>query len=150
MEHGSAFPLRLHLFGQEFTAPVGWGGIEDRFRKCPRMSPWVEKRALAFAVHVILRFSENTSPGRLGTLKELVDRRDTKCDVVRPRTLLGRRSGVRVDTGLGDDDGPVAVHELTASVGIAETYGEWQSGCEPLDCFARVGVVEHGYYGAVW
>ena len=75
------------LFNQEFTTPVGWVGIEDCLRKCPRMSPWVEERALAFAIHVIRGFSENTSTGCLGASKEFVDLLDTKCDGVRPRTL---------------------------------------------------------------
>jgi hypothetical protein len=52
---------------REFTAPVGWVGIEDCLRKCPRMSPWVEERALAFAIHVIRGFSDYTSTGCLGT-----------------------------------------------------------------------------------
>ena len=69
------------------------------------MSPWVEERALAFAIHVICGFSENTSTGCLGASKEFVDRRDTKCDGVRGGTLLCRRSGVGVYAGFGDDDG---------------------------------------------
>ena len=105
---------------------------------------------MAFAIHVIRGFSENTSTGCLDASKEFVDRRDTKCDGVRPRALLCRRSGVSVDAGLGDDDGPVAVQELTPSVGIAETFGKWQGRREPLDCFAHVRVVEHGYYGGIW
>jgi hypothetical protein len=55
-----------------------------------------------------------------------------------------------VYAGFGDDDGPVAVQELTPSVGIAETFGKWQGRCEPLDCFAHVGVVQHGHYGGIW
>jgi len=76
------------LFDQEFTAPVGWVGIENRFRKHPRMSPWIEERALAFAIHVIGWFSENTSTGSLGTFKEDVDPRDTKRHGMRPGALL--------------------------------------------------------------
>src|SRR5713101_8286001 len=114
------------------------------------MSPWVEERALAFAIHVIRGFSENTSTGCLGASKERVDPRDTKCDGVRRGALLCRRSGVSVYAGFGDDDGPVAVQELTPIVGIAETFGKWQGRCEPLDCFAHVGVVQHGYYGGIW
>ena len=52
--------------------------------------------------------------------------------------------------GFGDDDGPIAVQELPAILGVAETFGEWKGRCEPRDCFGHVGVVEHGYYGAVW
>jgi hypothetical protein len=55
-----------------------------------------------------------------------------------------------VDAGCGDNDGPVAVHELTPSFGIAETYGKWQGRCEPLDCFAHVGVVQYGHHGGIW
>src|SRR5437773_4207108 len=35
-------------------------------------------------------------------------------------------------------------------VGDAETFGERQGRCEPLDCFAHVGVVQDRYYGRVW
>src|SRR5713101_3148636 len=114
------------------------------------MSPWVEERALAFAIHVIRGFSENTSTGCLGASKKFVDRRDTKCDGVRRGALLCRRSGVSVYAGFGNDDGPVAVQELTPIFGIAETFGKWQGRCEPLDCFPHVGVVQHGYYGGIW
>ena len=55
-----------------------------------------------------------------------------------------------MDAGLGDDDGPVPVQELTPSVGIAETFGKRQGRGEPLDCFAHVGVVQHGCYGRIW
>ena len=55
-----------------------------------------------------------------------------------------------MSAGFDDDDGPVAVHELTPMVAYAETFGEWQRRCEPLDGVAHVGVVQHGYYGAVW
>jgi hypothetical protein len=55
-----------------------------------------------------------------------------------------------VCTGFGHDDGSVAVQELTPSGGIAETYGKWQGRCEPLDCCAHVGVVQHGYDGGIW
>ena len=48
------------------------------------MSPWVEERALSFAVHVIRGFSENTSTGCLGASKQFVDARDTKRDGVCP------------------------------------------------------------------
>src|SRR5207245_7795091 len=110
---------------QMVQSPPQSAGSESKIvRKCPRMSPWVEERALAFAIHVIRGFSENTSTGCLDASKEFVDRRDTKCDGVRPRALLCRRSGVSVDAGLGDDDGPVAVQELTPSVGVAETSGK--------------------------
>src|SRR5437899_8994717 len=51
---------------KEFAAPVGWVGIENRLRERPWMSPWVEERALAFAIHVIRGFSEYTSTGCLG------------------------------------------------------------------------------------
>jgi hypothetical protein len=94
------------------------------------MSPWVEERALAFAKRLVLRFSENMSTGCLGASKEFVDRRDAKCDGVRRGALLCRRSGVSVYAGFGDDDGPVAVHELTPIFGIAETFGKWQGRCE--------------------
>ncbi len=104
---------------------------------------------MAFAIHVIRGFSGNTSTGCLGAPKEFVDRRDTKYDGVRRGPLLCRRSGVSVYAGFGDDDGPVAVQELTPSVGIAETFGKWQGRCEPLDCFAHVGVVQQGYYGGI-
>ena len=114
------------------------------------MSPWVEERALAFAIHVIRGFSENTSAGCLGAPKEFVDPRDTQRDGVRRGALLCRRSGVSVCAGFGDDDGPIAVQELPAILGVAETFGEWKGRCEPLDCFAHVGVVEDGYYGRVW
>jgi hypothetical protein len=53
------------------------------------MFPWVEERALAFAIHVIRGFSKNTSTGCLGALKEFIDSRDTKCDGMRPRALQG-------------------------------------------------------------
>lgn len=55
-----------------------------------------------------------------------------------------------MDTRLGDDDGSVAVHKLTSSVGIAETFGKWKGCGKPLDCFAHVGVVQHRYYGGIW
>jgi hypothetical protein len=55
-----------------------------------------------------------------------------------------------VDTGLGDDDGSVDVRQLTPSVGIAETFSKWKGCGEPLDCFAHVGIVQHGYYGRIW
>ena len=51
--------------------------------------------------------------------------------------------------GFGHDDGPVAVRELTPMVADAETFGEWQGRCEPLDCLAHVGIVQDGYYGGV-
>ena len=114
------------------------------------MSPWVEERALAFAIHVIRGFSEYTSTGCLGASKEFVDCRDTKCDGVRRGTLLCRRSGVSVYAGFGDDNGPIAVQELPAILGVAETFGEWKGRCEPHDCFGHVWVVEHGYHGAIW
>src|SRR4029077_6051686 len=114
------------------------------------MSPWVEERALAFAIHVIRWFGEYTSTGCLGASKEFLDRRDTKCDGGRPGALLCRRSGVSVYAGFGDDDGPIAVQELPAILGVAETFGEWKGRCEPRDCFGHVGVVKHGDYGAVW
>jgi hypothetical protein len=79
---------------------------------------------------VIRGFSENTSTGCLGASKEFVDRRDTKYDGVRCGALLCRRSGVSVYSGFGDDDGPVAVQELTPILGIAETFGKWQGRCE--------------------
>jgi hypothetical protein len=60
------------------------------------------------------------------------------------------RSGPGVSAGFGYDDPPIAVRELTPMVGDAETFGEWQGRCEPLDCFAHVGVVQNGYYGGVW
>jgi len=113
------------------------------------MSPWVEERALAFAVHVICGLSENTSTCRLGALKECVDLNDTKHDGVRPGTLKWRTCGVGVSAWLGDDDGAVAVRELTPMVADAQTYGECQDRREPRDCFAYVGVVQDGYYGAV-
>ena len=103
------------------------------------MSPWVEERALAFAIHVILRFSEDTSTGCLGAGKECVDLRDTKRDGVRPRALKCCRSGVGVSAGFGDDDGPVAVRELTPMVADAETFGERQGRGKPLDCCTHVG-----------
>jgi hypothetical protein len=53
-------------FDKEFAPPVGWVGIENRLRERPRMSPWVEERALAFAIHVIRGFSEYTSTRCLG------------------------------------------------------------------------------------
>ena len=99
---------------------------------------------MAFAIHVIRGFSENTSTGCLGASKEFVDRRDTKCDGVRCGALLCRRSGISVYAGFGDDDGPVAVQELTPSGGVAETFGKQQGRCEPLDCFAHVRVVQTG------
>src|SRR4029453_17903575 len=74
-------------FDKEFAAPVGWVGIENRLRERPRMPPWVEERALAFAIHVVRGFSENTSTGCLDASKEFVDLRDTKCAGVRPRAL---------------------------------------------------------------
>jgi hypothetical protein len=55
-----------------------------------------------------------------------------------------------VSAGFDDDDGAVAVQELTPMVAYAETFGEWQRRCEPLDDFTHVGVVQHGYYGGVW
>jgi hypothetical protein len=61
---------------------------------------------LAFAIHVIGGFSENTSTGCLGASKEFVDRRDTKCDGVRRRALLCRRSVGSVCAGFGDDEWP--------------------------------------------
>ena len=96
------------LIRQGVRRPPDWVGIEDRLRERPRMSPWVEERALAFAIHVIRGFSENTSTGCLGASKEFVDLRDTKCDGVRRGALLRRRSGIRVYAGFGHDDGPVA------------------------------------------
>ena len=136
---------------QMVQSPPQSAGSESKIvRKCPRMSPWVEERALAFAIHVIRGFSENTSTGCLGASKEFVDRRDTKCDGVRRGALLRRRSGVGVYAGFGDNDGPVAVQELTPSGGITETFGKWQGRCKPLDCFTHVGVVQHGYYGGIW
>jgi hypothetical protein len=42
------------------------------------MSPWVEERALTFAIHVIRWFCENTSTGCLGAFKEFVDAGDPK------------------------------------------------------------------------
>src|SRR5437764_5717370 len=94
-------------FDKEFAAPVSWVGIENRLRERPRMSPWVEDRALAFAIHVIGGFGEYTSPGCLGAEKEYVDLRDTKQDGVRARSLQCRRSGVSVSAGFGNDNGPV-------------------------------------------
>src|SRR6202040_985149 len=47
-------------------------------------------------------------------------------------------------------DGPIAVQELPATLGVAETFGEWKGRCEPRDCFRHIGVVEHGYYGITW
>jgi hypothetical protein len=114
------------------------------------MSPWIKERALAFAIRVIRGFSENPSAGCLGASKKFVNRRDTKCDGVRRGPLLCRRSRVSVGAGFGDDNGPVAVQELTSIGGIAETFGEWQGRYEPLDCFTHVRVVEHGYYGGIW
>ena len=55
-----------------------------------------------------------------------------------------------MDAGFGDDDGPIAVQELPAILGVAETFGEWKGRCEPRDGFGHVGVVEHGYHGGVW
>ena len=52
--------------------------------------------------------------------------------------------------GFGDDDGPIAVQELPAIFGVAQTFGKWKGRCEPRDCFGHVGIVEHGYYGRVW
>lgn len=52
--------------------------------------------------------------------------------------------------GFGDHDGSIAIRELTPMVADAETLSEWQGRCEPLDGFAHVGVVQHGYYGGVW
>ena len=49
-----------------------------------------------------------------------------------------------MSAGFGNDDGPVAVRELTPMVGDAETFGERQGRCEPLDCFAHVGVDRTG------
>ena len=60
------------------------------------------------------------------------------------------RSGPGVSAGFGYDDPPVAVRELTPMVGDAETFGEWQGRCEPLDCFGDVGVVQYRYYSGVW
>jgi hypothetical protein len=59
-------PCQARSFDKEFAAPVGWVRIENRLRERPRMSPWVEERALAFAIHVIRGFSEYTSTGCLG------------------------------------------------------------------------------------
>jgi hypothetical protein len=50
---------------------------------------------LALAIHVIRGFSENTSTGCLGASKVFVDRRDTKCDGVRPKGI-GLRSNVQL------------------------------------------------------
>ena len=105
---------------------------------------------MPFAIHVIRGFSEHTSTGCLGASKEYVDPRDTKHDRVRPGALLCCGSGVGVSAGSGDDDGPVAVQKLTPMVGDAEAFDEWQGRREPLDCFAHVGVVQHGYYGSAW
>jgi hypothetical protein len=137
-------------FDKKFAAPVGWVGIENGLRERPRMSPWVEERALAFAIHVIRGFSEYSSTCCLGASKEFVDRRDTKCDGVRRGALLCRRSGVSVYAGFGDDDRPIAVQELPAILRVAETFGEWKGRCKPRDCFGHVGVVQDGYYGRVW
>ena len=49
------------------------------------------------------------------------------------------KSGVSVCAGFGDDDGPIAVQELPAIFGVAETFGKWQGRCEPRDCFGHVG-----------
>ena len=95
----------------------------------------------------VQRVHERRLPWRVQRVR---DPRDTKCDGVRRGALLCRRGGVSVDAGFGDNDGPVAVQELTPSVGIAETYGKWQGRYKPLDCFAHVGVVQHGHYGGIW
>ena len=47
-----------------------------------------------------------------------------------------------MSAGFGDDDGPVAVDELTPMVGDAETFGEWQYRREPPDRRAHVGIVQ--------
>jgi hypothetical protein len=109
-------------------------------------------RGMSIAVrHTVIRgFSENTSTGRLGASKEFVDARDTKRDGVRPGTLQCWWGVVGVCAGGGDHNGPVAVHELTPSLRIAETFGKWQGRSEPLDGFGHVGVVQHGYYGGIW
>ena len=87
-----------------------------------------------------------------------------RCDPARPKSAsipvtrsvterrgpLCRRNVLSVDAGFGDDDGPVAVQELTPIVGIAETFGRWQGRCGPLDCFAHVGVSQDRYYGGIW
>src|SRR5207245_5636783 len=136
---------------QMVQSPPQSAGSESKIvRKCPRMSPWVEERALAFAIHVSRGASENTSTGCLGASKEFVDRRDTKCDGVRCGTLLCRRSGVSVDAGFGNDDGPVAVQELTPIFRIAGPSGNGKDGCEQLDSFAHAGVVQHGNTAGVW
>jgi hypothetical protein len=105
---------------------------------------------LTFAIHVIRGFSEYVSTGCLGARKEYVDLCDSKHDGVRPGTLQCCRSSVGMSAGFGDDDGPVAVRELTAMIADSETFGERQSRCEPLDGFADVGVVEDGYDCGVW
>ena len=50
------------LTAYEFTAPVGWVGIENGLRERPRMSPWVEERALPFAIGVIGASKECVDP----------------------------------------------------------------------------------------
>jgi len=75
------------FFDQEFTAPASWIGVEDGFRKRPRMSPRIEERALPFAIHVIRGFSENSGAGSLGMLEEFVDTRNTERDAVCSGTL---------------------------------------------------------------
>src|SRR5688572_1311829 len=51
------------------------------------MSPWVEDRALAFAIHVIRWIGEYASTSGLGAHKEYVVLCDTKHDGVRPGAL---------------------------------------------------------------
>ena len=112
------------------------------------MSPWVEERALALAIHVIRGFSENTSTGCLGASKEFVDRRDTKCDGVRRRALLCRRSGVSVP-GLATMMAPLPCKSCRRSCELRRRSVNGRAVVSQRDCFGHVGIVEHGYYGGV-
>ena len=51
--------------------------------------------------------------------------------------------------GGGDDDGAVLVYELAAVVADAQTFDEWKSRGEPLNCFAHFGIVKNWYDAGV-
>jgi hypothetical protein len=77
--------------------------------------------------------------------------RDRKRDGVRLRgSVVLKGAASACAPGLVTTMAPIAVHELPAIFGVAETFGKWKGRCEPRDCFGHVGVVEHGYHGAVW
>jgi hypothetical protein len=123
------------------ATPFLWSDIGDGFGEVPAVTVKILRVVLAFAVGMILRFSQDNG-------------------AVLPRSLavtLGifnaNLNGVRVvgcHRAFGDSKAAIASSHLYAVIGDAKTDSEAKSFCQPIGGYAGVWINEHGNHGARW